>query len=672
MTRAIKHTAQRIHSFSGYLTVLLMLVFSTTTIATPGKGNKPTFTGGNNAFANHITVLVTKNFALADGTQQNIVTVHVQDFAFADLPGVDVTFIINGGGVNQVIKTDGSGMAILSLTSSAAGPVTVDVVVLGSHYPIGGPVTVVTFVLTAGPPDLTNPLTQVIVDLNHRTADGVAMDMMHAHVADANGNPVAGITVDFAVFGGAGGPTCMLSSFSVVTDVNGNAFITATNIKIGANYITAKIGGVEINKSPGALYFDFGPPDLTNPLTRLIIDIGTTTADGVSADQVHAHIADKTGNPVAGVTVNFTVPGGSASGSATTTVVGTGVTDINGDIVLTITDPVAGTVDIGADVGGTAINNSPVTVNFVAGPPDLTNPLTILVVDIGSTTADGVSIDQVHAHMVDKNGNATPGVTVVFTVASGTAGATAVIIGTGITNASGDAVLTITNLKTGTVDISATYLGNQINSSPATVLFVAGAPDLTNPLTQLITDVGSTTADGVSADKVHAHVVDANGNAVPGTTVVFTVTGGTAGGTAVTTVVGTGVTDVNGDVTLLITNLKVGTADIAATIGGSAINNSPATVVFVAGAPDPTNPLSILIVDIGSTTADGVSTDQVHAHIVDAAGNNVPGATVVFTVVGGTAGGTAITTVLGTGVTDINGDVTLVITNVKSGTVDIS
>jgi len=75
---------------------------------------------------------------------------------------------------------------------------------------------------------------------------------------------------------------------------------------------------------------------------------------------------------------------------------------------------------------------------------------------------------------------------------------------------------------------------------------VAGAPDLTNPLTQLITDVGSTTADGVSADKVHAHIVDSKGNGVPGTTVVFTVTGGTAGGTAVTTVVGTGVTDANG------------------------------------------------------------------------------------------------------------------------------
>jgi len=650
--------------------VLLVLGLSTSALASPGNGYHAPATGGDPLFANQITITITKNFALADGTQQNIVTVKILNALGVPLDNVDVTFIINGGGVNQVIQTNASGIAVLYLTSTTVGPANVDIVIGGVHYPQGGPVTVVTFTLTAGPPDLTNPLTQVIVDRTHQTADGVATDMMHAHVVDANGNPVAGVTVDFAIFGGAAGPTCILSGLTAVTDANGNAIITATDTKIGAAYVTGKIGGVNLNNSPGALYFDVGPPDLTNPQTRLIVDVGTTTADGVSADQVHAHIVDKTGNPVPGVIVNFTIPGGSASGTATTTVIGTGVTDINGDIVLTITDPVAGTVDIGADVGGTQINNSPATVNFVAGPPDLNNPFTILVVDIGSTTADGVSTDKVHAHVVDAKGNVVIGATVVFTVSGGTAGGTAVILGTGITDASGNAVLTITNLKAGTVDISATIGGTALNNSPRTVVFVAGAPDLTNPQTQLITDIGSTTADGVSADKVHAHVVDANGNPVAGTTVVFSVTGGSSGGTAVTTIVGTGVTDANGDVVLLITNLKTGDVLIGATIGGTPINNSPADVFFVAGVPDLSNPLTSLIVDVGSTTADGVSTDQVHAHVVDAAGNIVSGATVVFTVTGGTAGGTAV--IVGTGITNASGDAILTITNLKAGTVNIS
>ncbi|MDP4253989.1 MAG: Ig-like domain-containing protein [Bacteroidota bacterium] len=642
MTMMTKHI---VRSFLSLVMLIGMSVCSRA-MASPSAGNT-------------YTITITKNFALADGIQQDIVTVVVSN-AGNPVSGLDVTFIINGGasGINPVIATDVNGKAILSLSSTVAGPALVQAMVGGV---IVGSVTV-TFVAAAGPPDLTNPQTALIVDLGVNTADGLSVDKLHAHVVDVNGNPVAGVAVVFTVTGGTAGGTAVIVG-SGITNSSGDAAITVTDVVAGSAAITATIGGLTINGDPATVFFVAGPPSLANPATKLIVDVGSTTADGVSTDQVHAHIVDVNGNPVSGVTVVFTVAGGSAG--ATAVIVGSGVTDVNGDAPVTITNTVAGTVLISATVGGTQINNSPATILFVAGAPSTSNPATQLIVDVPSNTADGVSTDQVHAHVVDVNGNPVSGTTVVFTVSGGTAGGTAVIVGTGITNAAGDAVLTITDVKAGTVDISATIGGVQINNSPATVTFVAGAPDPTNPLSQLIVDIGTTTADGVSFDQVHAHIVDANGNPVPNATVVFTIIGGTAAGTAV--MPGSGTTNAGGDATINITDVTAGTVVLTARVNGNLINSNPATIIFTAGAPSPTNPASQLIVDVASNTADGVSTDKVHAHIVDATGNPVANVTVVFTVTGGTAGATAV--IVGTGITNAAGDAVLTITNVKSGTV---
>jgi gliding motility-associated-like protein len=610
-----------------------------------------------------VTITITHNFALADGTQADIVTVNVT-IAGVPVSNLPVTFVINGGasGINPVLYTDINGNAALSLSSTVPGPATVQATVGGINY---GPV-IVTFLASAGPPDLTNPRTQLLVDQGSCRADGISTDQVHAHVVDQYNNPVAGATVVFTVVGGTSAGTAVLSTFTGIADANGDAILTITNTVTGTVTIAASIGGTQINNSPATVQFVAGPPSTSNPATQLIVDIPSTAADGTSTDQVHAHIVDVNGNPTPGITVVFAVSGGTAG--ATAVIAGTGVTDVNGDAVLTITNTTIGTVGISATVGGTAIHNSPATVTFVSGPPSTTNPATALLVDVGSNTADGVSTDQVHAHIVDAGGNPVPNATVVFTVSGGTSGGTAVISGTGITNALVDAVLTITNTVAGTVFVSATIGGVTINNSPVTVVFVAGAPSAGNPATALIVDVPGTTADGTSTDQVHAHIVDANGNPVTGATVVFTVSGGTSGATAV--IAGTGITDAGGDAVLTITNTIAGTVSISATVGGTAINNSPATVTFVSGAPSPTNPATALIVDIVTTMADGTSTDQVHAHVVDASGNPVAGATVVFSVAGGTAGATAVTT--GTGITNASGDAVLTITDITAGTVFIA
>jgi adhesin/invasin len=604
-----------------------------------------------------VTVTITKNFALDDGIQQDIVTVHVMNGAVivANLP---ITFVINGGasGINPVVTTDNLGNAVLSLSSTVAGGVTVDP---QSGSSLG--LVTVTFVSSVGPPDLTNPLTEFTVDIPSATADGVSPTNAHAHVVDVNGNPVPGVPVVYTVVGGTSGGSAVLT-YTGITDINGNVALVITNVTAGTVVISATIGGVAINNSPGTVTFVVGPPSTSNPATALVVDVGSTVADGVSMDQLHAHVVDATGNAVAGATVVFSIAGGTAG--ATAHILFNAVTDASGNAYINATNTVTGTVLISATIGGVQINNSPATVVFVAGAPSLSSPATQLIVDVGSTVADGVSTDQVHAHVVDASGNPVAGATVVFTVSGGTSGGTAVIAGTGITDASGNASLTITNTVTGTVFISATIGGVAINNSPATVVFVAGPPSTSNPATQLIVDIGSTVADGVSTDQVHAHVVDASGNPVAGATVVFTVAGGTAGGTAV--IAGTGITDASGNTILTITDVTAGTVSIAAKIGGVAISGSPATVNFVSGAPDLSQ--SVIIIDQNNSPADNSTPDIVHAHIVDAMGNPVAGQTIVFSITSGTAGFTGPVTVT----TDASGNASIALTSGVAGSVDVA
>ena len=83
-----------------------------------------------------------------------------------------------------------------------------------------------------------------------------------------------------------------------------------------------------------------------------------------------------------------------------------------------------------------------------------------------------------------------------------------------------------------------------------------------------------------------------------GATVVFTISGGSASGTAVVTVIN-GTTDGNGDAIIHVTNLNLGTVSFTAKASGTPITNgSPATVTFVIGAPAPSNPLTQLITDV--------------------------------------------------------------------------
>jgi adhesin/invasin len=681
----------------------------------PVAGSPVTFyyIAGSPSTSNPSTaLLVNVPTAPADGVTATVIHAHVVDPLGNPVPGATVVFSTAGGTAAgsavvsyQSATTDGSGNETILITNVNSGTVFFTATVNGVPITNGSP-ALVTFI--AINPSVTNPATQLIVDVPTAPADGSTDAVIHAHIVDASGNPVQNATVVFTVSGGSAAGTAVVTYVSAKTDANGDETIDITNLKSGTVSFTATVNGTSIiYGSPATVTFTATAPSVSNPATQLIVDVPVSPPDGTTADVIHAHIVDVNGNPVPNATVVFTISGGTAAGTAVVTYV-SGTTDGNGDETIDITNLKAGTVTFTATVNGTPIvNGSPATVSFVATTPSVTNPLTMLVVDVTNSPADGTTDDVIHAHIVDANGNPVANATVVYTISGGTASGSAnVTYLTTVTDGNGDETIDITNTTAGTVSFTATVNGIPIiNGSPAIATFVAGAPSVTNPATQLIVDVTGAAADGSSINTIHAHIVDVNGNPVPNATVVFTISGGTAAGGAVFTTV-TATTDANGNETINITDNIAGTVSFTATVNGLQITNgSPATVNFVSGQPVPGDPggggpggtppgnggnppggsgnnngpgsnsgFTVLFIDQDNRLADGNQQDSIIAYITDINKNPVAGVAVTFFIQTSPTAGTIASGAQFVGspvnvITDASGMARIAMTSTTPGTV---
>jgi gliding motility-associated-like protein len=467
--------------------------------------------------------------------------------------------------------------------------------------------------------------------------------------------------------------------------------------------------------------------------------IASAPDDGTDTAVVQVHLVAPGGGPVAGTTmVYFTVTStGPASSNAmlnlTTTStfsepIGTFAADGN-TIDLPITDLSAGSVTITASVmvGGvlTPISGSPQTVTFTAGPPttnQTTNPSYFITVT-NNQAADGVSQDVVQVFLSDAGGSGVANYPVVFTITSNNAASTnalfdppptgtptsttvtCVTSGNAAPSGPGYITLPLTDVKTGSVTITATFtVGGQVITIPVnqTVNFVAGAPVNSNPgnptppgggggsggsgtgpsnpsnptgpgggFTYLSMTYNNVPADGVSVDTATAYITDAEGNPVSDVMVVFTLhPGGPANGGALfqpqAEIQDTVYTNANGFAAMAISDTIPGDAwvDAAINIGGvlTDIAGSSAIAVFTQ-TPDVNNPKTQLIVVVYEAVDDGTSETTVEAQIVDGSGNPVAGASVQFAIDSGSAQIVGSQPVL----TDANGDAIINLTSTTVG-----
>src|SRR5438874_3800651 len=233
----------------------------------------------------------------------------VRDAAGNPIPGTTVTYtavpasgasctVSNGtsSGASVSATTDPSGMSSVTATANATvGAFTVTASVAGVATPA-------TFRLQNVS---TGPAAVFIVSGNQQTTPtGAAFaSRLVVVVADASGNSLPGVTVNFAAQTGSSGATATLSAATAVTDNSGFASVTATaNATGGVFTVTASVSGVS---TPATF-------TLTNDGGETIQVQGgspqTATVGTGFGSQLQALVLDGTGAAVQGAVVTFQAP----------------------------------------------------------------------------------------------------------------------------------------------------------------------------------------------------------------------------------------------------------------------------------------------------------------------------------------------------------------------------
>jgi len=148
-------------------------------------------------------------------------------------------------------------------------------------------------------------------------AAGAALpDPLVVRVLDQNGNPLAGVTVSFAIAAGGGGT---LSANTATAGANGEAQVTLTvGTTAGTVTVNASISGTSLSAV-------FTATVRAGPAASLAIVSGnnqTATAGTMLPGPLVVKVLDQYGNAISGATVNFAVTGGGGSLSAASTISG--------------------------------------------------------------------------------------------------------------------------------------------------------------------------------------------------------------------------------------------------------------------------------------------------------------------------------------------------------------
>ncbi|KFC78576.1 Ig-like domain-containing protein, partial [Hafnia alvei] len=149
------------------------------------------------------------------------------------VPNATVSFTANNGAtvVTASVNTDAQGLASTTLTNVKAGITKVTAAVNGHSQTVD-----TTFVADSSTATIVDGALTISVD--NAKANGTDSNTVQATVTDASGNPVPNTAVNFTADNGA-----TIVTASVMTDDQGSATTTLTNVKAGITKVTATVNG---------------------------------------------------------------------------------------------------------------------------------------------------------------------------------------------------------------------------------------------------------------------------------------------------------------------------------------------------------------------------------------------------------------------------------------------
>ncbi|MBU9843763.1 Ig-like domain-containing protein [Rahnella ecdela] len=559
------------------------------------------------------SMTVTKDNALANGTDNNSVQLTVTDAKGNSVSGQTVSFTAdNGATIAATVDTGPDGTLTLPITSPVTGSSKITASINGSSQSV-----TVTFRADAA----TATVSALTVDGDNALANGTDTNSVKAVVQDAQGNPVPEMTVTFSADNGA------TIAATGVTGPDGTVTVSLTNVTAGVSHVMATVNG-NSQSVPVTFVADASTAQIATDSMTVTKD--NALANGTDNNSVQLTVTDAKGNSVSGQTVSFTADNGA-------TIAATADTGPDGTLTLPITSPVTGSSKITASING---SSQSVTVTFRADAARAT--VSALTVEGDNALANGTDTNSVKAVVQDAQGNPVPDMTVTFSADNG-----ATIAATGVTGPDGTVTVSLTNVTAGVSHVTATVNGN---SQSVPVTFVADASTAQIAAGSMTVTKDNALANGTDNNSVQLTVTDAKGNSVPDMTVTFSADNGA-------TIAATGVTGSDGTVTVSLNNVTAGVSHVTATVNGSS-QSVPAT--FVADAST-----AIIVDGAMSVVTDGAITDgtdrnSVKVIVTDANGNLVPGVKVNFA-----ADNDAM--IEASGVTDANGSLTMTLTSTHGG-----
>ncbi|EIK9753067.1 inverse autotransporter beta domain-containing protein [Salmonella enterica] len=640
---------------------------------------------------------VTKDNALADGTDRNTLAITVADRygnpVGNPVVGLTVTPAAHTSIAPQV-TADAAGKATVSLTSKLPGDKTVTATVTGSGNHRDQTVTF------RADPSVTVKHLDITDSAGNTTTErpvGTTPDstfILKATVLDGQGNAVADMPVSWTLDQSActdTSTTAKLDKTLADTDAKGVATATLTSdgkhVTCDRLTITAAVSGTAAQTGHVKYIAEAKSAMVTkNTVTTPNTDY---LADGKAHADYRAHVTDQYSNPVKGISVAWS--GGktavfTAAGPVTTDDQGNATNGLTSTTVLQDVAPVA---TVNSVMKGSTTATADRKVNFVANAGTSTLSGITVTDDKGNTVdtlpvgTTAASVFHASATVVDGNGNPVSGQNVTWSLDQSACGGTdeaKLSTVTATTDSAGHSTATVASISpyhvcsglklsaaVGTAGHKSTtlnYIAEEASANVKTVALPAGAKT-------------TYTADGKDTATWNATVADQYGNAVSGETVTW---GGVAGAqpayaTATTTTDGTGHTSNTMTSTTAATNVKA-TATVSSTTHTGTPVTATTPVTFTADASKATLTVTVTgsrqptETDTSHTaaTADGTDLLTLHFKAVDPTGNPLTATPVHYTSAVAEAG--IVTDTLAC-TTDGTGECTSTVKTTKAGTYNV-
>ncbi|HCJ8398330.1 TPA: Ig-like domain-containing protein [Escherichia coli] len=501
-------------------------------------------------------------------------------------------FSISNGGKGM---TDSNGVAIASLTGTLAGTHMITARLANSNVSDAQPMTFVA--------DKDRAVVVLQTSKAEIIGNGVDETTLTATVKDPFDNVVKNLSVVFRT----SPADTQLSLNARNTNENGIAEVTLKGTVLGVH--TAEAILLNGNRDTKTVNI---APDASNALVTLNIPAQQVVTNNSDSVQLTATVKDPSNHPVAGITVNFTMPQDVAANFILENN-GIAITQANGEAHVTLKGKKAGTHTVTATLGNNnASDAQPVT--FVA---DKDNAIVVLQTSKAEIIGNGVDETTLTATVKDPFDNVVKDLPVTF---STNPADTQLSQSTSNTNDSGVAEVTLKGTVLGVHTAEATLPNGNNDTKTVNI-----APDASNAQVTLNIPAQQVVTNNSDSVQLTATVKDPSNHPVVGITVNFTMPQDVAANFTLENN-GIAITQANGEAHVTLKGKKAGTHTVTATLGNNNTSDSQ-PVTFVA---DKTSAQVVLQMSKDEITGNGVDNATLTATVKDQFDNEVNNLPVTF------------------------------------------